>query len=523
MTNPGEPNAQIDPNVLVFCVDQMRADHLACAGNPIIRTPNLDRLASRGTLFERAYCNNPICMPARASMFTGLLPRDHGLRLNGQALRQDIPTIAGSLSAAGYRTHAAGKLHLTPWAPMVDPPRTEVYPECLQYWRDGAIRSFPTPYYGFQSVDFVGGHTSYAYGEYTQWLRDRGGDPEMLGAGRALLPPATAPQCYRMSLPRELHYNRYIADSTIRFMRSCADEQENPFFAWCSFPDPHLPVAPPEPYCHMYDPAAIPLPPNRPDEIQSLPPFYRQIFDGEIRPDGQSHHEPLRPEQMRELIALTYGMVSHVDAEIGRVLDGLDASGLAENTLIVLVSDHGDMMGDHGLYWKGPYTYNGCIRIPTIVAAPGTSGGRVSRALVSQIDLLPSVLDFCDVPLPGSDWRERTRFHWGQARELSLYPGQSWLPILEDPATRIHEEVIIENDYLSTGHMARCMVTERYRITVYPGTEDGELFDIESDPGELVNLWYSRDHGALKSELIGKLFDGYSRCTPHYPVPPWNS
>ena len=143
------------PNVLIFCVDQMRADHMGCAGNAVVRTPNLDRLAAMGTRFSRAYCNNPICMPARASMFTGMLPRDHGLRVNGQALRRDLPVLPGILSEAGYRTHAAGKLHLTPWVPMVWPPDPEKYPECLDYWGDGHIQKFPEPYYGFQTVDYV--------------------------------------------------------------------------------------------------------------------------------------------------------------------------------------------------------------------------------------------------------------------------------------------------------------------------------------------------------------------------------
>ena len=149
------------PNVLIFCVDEMRADHLGSAGNPIVQTPNLDRLAAQGVFFRRSYCNNPICMPARATMFTGLLPRDHGVRINGQALRQDLPTLPSILANAGYLTHAAGKLHLTPWVPMVQPPQPQTYPECLAYWQGGIMAKFPTPYYGFQTVDYVDGHTSY--------------------------------------------------------------------------------------------------------------------------------------------------------------------------------------------------------------------------------------------------------------------------------------------------------------------------------------------------------------------------
>lgn len=128
------------PNVLLFCVDEMRADHISPMGNALVQTPNLERLAARGTVFTRGYCNNPICMPARATMFTGLLPRDHGLRVNGQGLREDLPTLPGVLAEAGYRTHAAGKLHLTTVSPPIaghDPAR---FPESRGAWRRASCR-----------------------------------------------------------------------------------------------------------------------------------------------------------------------------------------------------------------------------------------------------------------------------------------------------------------------------------------------------------------------------------------------
>ena len=222
------------PNILIFCVDQMRADHMGCAGNPVVRAPSIDRLAARGTRFSRAYCNNPICMPSRACMFTGLLPRDHGVRTNGQALRPDLPTLPGTLADAGYRTHSAGKLHLTPWVPMVSPPDVERFPECMDYWNDGDVRELPVPYYGFQTVDFVGGHVPYAYGNYVQWLDERGGNRADLAEQNALWQSGTQPDCYKMAMPEELHYNRYIADSTIRVIEESASDVAAPFFAWYS-------------------------------------------------------------------------------------------------------------------------------------------------------------------------------------------------------------------------------------------------------------------------------------------------
>jgi arylsulfatase A-like enzyme len=511
------------PNVLIFCVDEMRADHLHCAGNPIVQTPNLDRLAARGTVFTRSYCNNPICMPARATMFTGLLPRDHGLRVNGQALRRDLPTLPQTLADAGYRTHAAGKLHLTPWVPKIDPPHPQQFPECLQYWNDRVLREFPTPYYGFQSVDFVGGHTAYVYGPYVDWLQRNGGDREQLTSSRAVTPPSGAPSCYQMSLPEELHYNRYIADSTIRLIEQSAREPARPFFAWCSFPDPHLPVAPPRPYCDLYAPRALPLPARRAGELDDLPPIYRRVLAGEVQPNG-TDNRGVTDDHWRELIALTYGMITHLDAEIGRVMAALERTGQAENTIIVFTSDHGDMMGDHGLLWKAFYTFQGCIRLPFIVAAPGQPGGRTSSALVSQVDLLPSLLDLCGVPLPGSEWSEKqTPFMRGAVRPLDLYPGRSWRGLLSGGCDAIRDSVVIENDDPTCGFQVRTLVTDRYRLAVYPGTPAGELFDLQDDPAELHNLWYRAPQQALRAELTAQLLAEYAGTTPWYPVPPWNS
>ena len=510
------------PNVLIFCVDQMRADHLGCAGNEIVRTPHLDALAARGTRFSRAYCNNPICMPARASMFTGMLPRDHGVRVNGQCLRTDLPVLPGILAEGGYRTHAAGKLHLTAWVPRVSPPDPAKYPESLTDWRDGRIREFPQPYYGFQTVDFVGGHASYAYGEYIQWLQDQGGDPADLTEARALDPSGAAGGCFKMAVPEDLHYNRYIADSTIRTIEDAAGGG-GPFFAWCSFPDPHHPCAPPAPYCDLYSPDDMPPAAEREGELDRLPPIYRRIISGEEKPFNYDN-SAMGDRGYRRMLAMTYGMVTHIDAEVGRVLAAVERAGLTESTVVVFLSDHGDMMGDHGLFWKGMYTFRGCVNLPWIVAAPGMPAGRTTEALISQIDLMPGLLDLCGLPLPGSEWtRQEEPFPRGTQTPLQLYPGRSWRRLLDGTAERIRDSVVIENDDPTSGHRVRALVTETHRLTIYPGTPDGELFDLTADPAELNNLWYDPAHASLRSDLIRRLLDDYSASTPAYPIPGWNS
>jgi arylsulfatase A-like enzyme len=222
------------------------------------------------------------------------------------------------------------------------------------------------------------------------------------------------------------------------------------------------------------------------------------------------------------MIALTYGMITHVDTEIGRVLAALRETGQDRNTIIVFTGDHGDMMGDHGLLWKSFFTFAGCIRIPLIVTAPGLPGGRVSDALTSQIDLFPGVLDLAGVPAPGDEWGgDSTIYERGSVAPLRPRPGLSWRPVLEGRSAALHPSVVIENDDPTTGLQARALVTPTHRLTVYPGTGEGELFDLAADPGEHVNRWL--DCPDLKNTLTAELLDAYSRHTPAYPIPAGNA
>jgi arylsulfatase A-like enzyme len=510
------------PNVLIFCVDQMRADHMAPSGNRVVQTPNLQQLADGGTLFSRSYCANPICMPARHSMFTGLLPRDHGVRINGHYPVRDLPYLPQLLSDSGYRTHASGKLHLTPWVPKEVPANPSRYPESLDHWSSGAIDEFPDDYFGFQSTDFVGGHTSYAYGDYTAWLTDRGGDPAMLTKEHADDPTGNVFETYAMGMPEELHYNRFIADSTIRSIQT-AVQSESPFLEWCSFPDPHHPIAPPSRYSRMYDPASIPLPVKRDGEMDSMPAYYRELITGELEVwNSAVAHTP--PDHTRQMIANTYGMITHVDVEMGRVLRALEGLGQRENTAVLFVCDHGDMMGDHGLHFKGTFTYRGCTEIPTIVNIPWIAGSGISEALVSQVDLLPSILELCGIEYPGSLWcNDDAPFPRGMKQDLSLGGSRSWLPLVRGDTANRRNAVVIENDDPYLGYHVRCLVTDRHRLTIYPGTGDGELFDLQEDPHELFNRWYDPAFSSTRRELTALLLDEYAAASPFAPIPAWNA
>ncbi len=196
-----------------------------------------------------------------------------------------------------------------------------------------------------------------------------------------------------------------------------------------------------------------------------MPPYYAEVLAGRLHPNG-TDNTGMTEAMWREMIAMTYGMITHVDAEIGRVLAALEATcsasgqSLRENTVIVFLGDHGDMLGDHGLLWKGPYTFQPCTRIPTLVTAPGAVKGQVSDALIAQVDLLPSILEACGTPLPGAAWQEQpTPFERGSVTPLSLYPGRSWLPVVRGESTSVRDSVVIENDDPTTGYRVRCLVT----------------------------------------------------------------
>ena len=494
------------PNFLCICTDQMRADHMGCAGNPVVRTPNIDRIAAAGVRFERAHVSNPLCMPARATFFTGLTPRGHRVRTNGVPLAYGTPTMTEALRQSGYRTHSVGKLHLKPFGTPkgVDPATLDPaeYPESRAMWDSGRIREMPLPYFGLETVDFVGGHGSGMWGHYRRWLDEQ--DPEgfeKLQPKAGTRPASGAEQAWKSALPEELHHSRYVADRSIDFLRRSA-AGDRPFFLWTSFPDPHHPYCPPAPWCDLVDPAEIPLPTRREGELDELPPFFRAVFEQGMRLSGRFGATRMRDDQLRDILALTYGMISLFDHHIGRILDALEQTGLRENTVVVFLSDHGDMMGDHWLINKGPFHFNGLLRVPYIWSWPGQfASGAASRALASHLDFAPTILDLAGVPAPEGVVPAEPE----TTNMPAPWPGLSLRPALNDGQAAVRDALVCENDEDYLGLRLRTLATDRHQLTVYSGQDYGELFDLQDDPGQLHNLWASPDHRALRDHLHGRL------------------
>lgn len=505
------------PNILCICMDQLRWDHLGCNGNTQVRTPNLDRLAAGGMAFDNAYVANPLSMPARATLATGLTPRAHGVRTNGIPLDPRIVTMPEVLRRAGYHTHSVGKLHLHNFEAKAVVGEGELdltrWPESRAAWDTGVVSALPSPYYGFESTVMVSGHSDYVFGQYVNWIRAE--HPEVMGAvcGREMLEDWTAlcgERAFKSAVPESLHYNRYIADHTCDFLEAQASEG-GPFFCWTSFPDPHHPYVAPQPYCDWYDPASMPLPTRREGELDTLPPFYRTMYEqgaGEWRSlSGRSTPTKHTDDELRHIRAMTLAMVSCTDAAIGRMLDTLDALGLADSTVVCFLADHGDMLGDHYIVNKGPFHFDGLLRIPLIWRWPGRIAPRVRTAgLASQIDFVPTVLDICGVT-PDEGPHPETPEAPLQCPPL---PGVSLVEQLTGERVSVRDRVVIENDEDYLGTCVRTLVTEEYKLTVYSRHPDwGELFDRHDDPDELHNLWSDPSADELKQRLMGELLTAY--------------
>lgn len=510
------------PNLLVFCTDQQRADHLGCAGHPHLRTPALDALAAKGVRFANCFTTYNACMPARGSMLTGLSHRAMGMRSNGVALPAGVPTVPGLLAAAGYRTHAVGKLHLRPWhqpqsIDLEKWERPEDNPERILHWQRGAWQQGPRNYHGFQTTELTLGHVSDLQGDYRRWLDRNFPGVAVAYAGPRASDPAKrsgAGEPWSIEAPAESHYNHWIADRSIAFLRERDPAQ--PFFLWCSFPDPHEPFAALAEWGERYRDTAITLP--EAEDGRRLPETLLAARGGG---DRFRMREIEQRACLRESIRQTYGMISHVDEQIGRVMAELARSGADANTLVVFISDHGDELGEHGLMHKGYWPYDGSTRVPCIVAGPGVTPGRVVEDVVSLIDLAPTLLAAAGVAGP-DDAAVNAAYRRQLGRWLPALPGESLLPVLADADVSPRRgTALVETDDELNPHFdllqMRVLVTNEYKLCHFSPTGETVLFDRRRDPGETTNLAGDPAHRGALTDLLARLMVEVNRTEARLP------
>jgi arylsulfatase A-like enzyme len=520
-------------NFLCIMTDQHRADHLGCYGNAVLSTPHLDRIAAGGLRFERFYVANPVCMPNRATLMTGRLPSNHGVRHNGISLHPRSNTFVHLLRNAGYRTALIGKSHLqnmgirppvlrkvAPAWPVTgsldtryaepllpdDSVRTDI--ELLARWRDEGEVEIPRPYYGFDEVKLTIGHGDFVRGHYQNWLAERHTAPETLRGPDNALPSALhVPQAWRTRVPEELYPTTYITEHTVQYLEQhAASGAHAPFFLLCSFPDPHHPFVPPGHYFNLYKPDDIPLPPAWGNTHDRTPP-HMQVLVKELGTPEAVRNSPaafaVDATEARQAMALTYGMISMIDDGVGRILDTLERLGLADNTVVLFTSDHGDLMGDHQLMLKGPYHFQGLIRVPMLLKVPGMTTGAVTNALACTVDLAQTILQLAALE----------PYHGIQ--------GQSLVPLLAAPDTTVRDAILIEDDGQRTLKgtnrpiRLRTLLTSEWRFTYYDGFEFGELYNLQDDPIEHHNLWQDPEthdaKTALREQLLRTIIDQQDR------------
>ena len=482
------------PNILLITSDQQHWNTLG-AFNHEISTPNLDKLAKEGTTFTRAYCPNPTCTPARASIITGMYPSQHGAWTLGTKLLEDVHTIGEDFQQAGYRTALIGKAHFQPLASTEEYSSLESYPilQDLDYWKQ-----FDEPFYGFQHAELARNHTNEAHvgQHYALWMEEKG----CTNWRDYFLPPTGTMNrsiLHKWPIPEQYHYNTWIAERTNAMLEQYQENEEN-FFLWASFFDPHPDYLVPEPWDTMYDPNNLTIPTGTPGEHTNNPPHFQltqedapdftYLYETGFGIHGYHSHSTMFSEHDRkQLVATYYGMISLMDKYIGRILDKLDQLKLADNTIVVFTTDHGHFFGQHGLQAKGGFHYEDLIKIPFIVRYPGRVPAReVSSSIQSLVDLAPTFLNFCGIPVPN--------------RMTGVDQSHVWMG--EQANARDH--AICEFRHTPTTIHQKTYVDERYKITVYYNQTYGEIFDLQEDPGELKNLWNSHDHQALKMELLLK-------------------
>jgi arylsulfatase A-like enzyme len=484
------------PNILFITSDQQRGDCYGFRGRGV-QTPHLDILASEGTSLETVITPCVVCQPARASILTGLLPRTHGVHDNGIDLDPELGEqgFAGSLSAAGYTTGIIGKAHFSTYHVFGDHHTPESIPgtrDMPEGWRG--------PYMGFDHVELTHiGHNWWlpekppAGLAYEEWYYGDGrGELKNKLLWESSRDHKGAPQTWSSKLPVAWHNSTWIADRAIDFIKQ---DRDAPFCLWVSFPDPHHPFDCPEPWASLHRPEDVDLPEHRKRNFEGRPWWHKAALESEIPAEHREIREAysrmgeLSDEHLREVIANTYGQLALIDHSVGRILTELEAQGLGDNTYIVYTADHGDWLGDHGMVLKGPMPFEGLLNVKAIVKGPDVPVGKVSDQPLSTLDLGATFLD------------------WAGAESLMDLHGTSMRAVLSGDGTRdaAFSEWELLPGRVGVGLSLRTVRTRTAKLTMDLKSGAGEMYDLETDPDELTNLFDDPAHTAMREELTSIL------------------
>ena len=476
------------PNILWICTDQQRFDTIAALGYGHVVTPVVDALVAAGTTFTHACCQSPICTPSRASFLTGMYPSAVHVNGNGnEAFPASAPPLVTRLFAdAGYDCGLVGKLHLASAYRRIEPRTDDGY----GYWQ----------YSHAPRDDWPEGH------DYADWVRAQGHDLGELTRSAD-------------GVPAELHQTTWCAEKAAEFI--ARPRPDRPWLLSVNIYDPHPPFNPPRSYRDRFDPDDMPGPLFRDTDLVQQARLEAAGIDFQSRarhPDALDIKNPVVPRSpragggetggdstadgiaqrrdARTLQAAYCAMIAQIDDAVARILQALTDSGQREDTIVLFTSDHGETLGDHGLIQKGCRFYEGLVRVPLVIAWPGggVARGLRSDALVELVDLAPTLLDLAGLPVPAH------------------MQGRSLAPILRGAADPHRHRDAVRCEYYDAldeadGTFATMWRDRRHKIVVYHGKDVGELYDLEADPGEFVNLWDAPEAQPLKTRLLEASFD----------------
>jgi len=526
--------------ILFITTDQQRHDSLGCNGGTIARTPVVDGLAAEGINYGRAYNQNTVCMPARSTMLTGQYVRTHGVVANGVPLPADAPSVAAYLhEKAGYRTALLGKAHFEPGFDFE-----------LQ-WAENAMAAQGStgPYRGFEHAELamhvpVAGKRALQH--YGRWLLDTHGIEATQGFAPLLSAQpggdTDAPETRVNPIPREWYHTDWVADRTIAYLDSLPDDAD--WFVWMSFPDPHHPWDPPASERHRCNWRDLDLPPGHPGSrdaiarvLQQKPAHWSAVWNGTLvnAEGGPGTYRPqnITDDNIREINAMAHIMNELIDEACGRVLRRVEARGWSDDTDVFFTTDHGELQGDFGFIFKGPFHTDALMRLPMVwrpAPSAGVAGGARVDDPVGQLDLAPTFCEIAGVepapwmqgaPLPTApnSGRERVLCEWdsqfpGYGMHLRSIYRDGWLCTAYEKST-VGEPNGLEEYFAATGLFGGGLGP--VSSVAYDGTE-GELYNVLDDPYQWENRWDDAECKAIRADLVDDLYASLPRETRRLPV-----
>lgn len=474
-------------NILWFCTDQQRFDTLGAYGNKFVNTPHIDALAQNGVKFANAYSQSPVCTPSRASFLTGRYPSTTRCRQNGQKIPDHEILITKRLRDAGYTCGLAGKLHLAP----CDTAACRDIEERI----DDGYTIFHWSHHSHNNPDWP-------THEYRLWAKEKGCEWHTT--------PVEGTKWVETGPDEEFHQTTWCAEKAIEFIKA-HEHSDTPWLFSVNPYDPHHPFDPPKKYLDRYIDrlGEIPLPAYQKGELRNKPIYQQRDHCGAYNDKNNYAYDEMSNTDHKLVKAAYYAMVDLIDVQFGRIMDALKQTGQLEHTIVIFMSDHGELLGDHGMYLKGPHFYESAVKVPLILSCPGTIvEGKTIDGLTELVDLAPTLLEAT-----------------GLTKHEGMQGISFWNSVTapQDNEEYQRESVYCEFYNAMTNHndpaaFATMVRNHRYKMVEYHGTEYGELYDLQADPNEYNNVWDDKNHTQAKLEMYKVLSTRMANCVDPLPV-----